>query len=124
MGLRFSNENEGYSEQALHVIRQPDHVAWTVWDQRCEDIAAQMHSHQAAMEAGAIRKYASVVGLSSFIGCDEVTLQETCERVESMCRGEVVCPWGRMFDKHPPLAPPYYVAKVQGALFHLSLIHI
>ena len=117
-GLRFSNENEGYSEQALHVIRQRDHVAWTVWDQRCEDIAAQMHSHQAAMEAGAIRQYESLVGLSSFIGCEAATFQETFEWVELMCRGEVECPWGRSFESHRPLAPPYYVAKVQGALFH------
>ena len=117
-GLRFSNENEGYSEQALHVIRQRDHVAWTVWDQRCQGIAAQMHSQQAAMEAGAIRECESLVGVASFIGCEEATLQETFEGVESMCRSEAVCPWGRNFESHPPLTPPYYVAKVQGALFH------
>jgi len=70
------------------------------------------------MEAGAIRQYESLVGLSSFIGCEAATFQETFESVESMCRGEVVCPWGRNFESHRPLAPPYYVAKVQGALFH------
>ena len=28
------------------------------------------------------------------------------------------CPWARNFSEHAPLRPPYFVAKVQGALFH------
>src|SRR3954467_337818 len=34
-GKRFSNENAGYSEQALKVQRQPGSVAWAIWDERC-----------------------------------------------------------------------------------------
>src|SRR5207248_1375284 len=33
-GKRFSNENAGYSEQALKVHRQPGSVAWAIWDER------------------------------------------------------------------------------------------
>jgi fumarate reductase flavoprotein subunit len=59
-GRRFSNENAGYSEQALNVQRQPDHVAWAIWDERCERIAVQQHSHVLANETGAIKRFDSV----------------------------------------------------------------
>ena len=54
-GKRFSNENEGYSEQALKVARQPDHVAWPIFDERGHRIAMQMHSHVEAEKAGALK---------------------------------------------------------------------
>ena len=33
-GLRFSDESQGYSEQAVKVLAQPGHVAWSMLDQR------------------------------------------------------------------------------------------
>ena len=117
-GLRFSNENQGYSEQALNVVKQLDHVAWTVWDQRCEDVATQMHSHQEATKANAIKKFNNVAELAGYIGCNTEKLQETLRCVERSCLGDFQDNYGRDFTKKPPLKPPYYVAKIQGALFH------
>ena len=117
-GARFSNENAGYSEQALQVARQPGGVAWTVWDRRCQDVAMRMHSHVEAWEAGAIRTCGDVAALAAAIDCDAESLATMVEAVAAMARGEAECPWGRDFSGHPPLAPPYHVAKVQGALFH------
>ena len=117
-GARFSDENHGYSEQALNVVRQPGHVAWTIWDQRCQDVAMQMHSHVNAWEAGAIRTFDDTAGIADMIGCDRVTLETTTKDVDAIIRGDSTCPWGRHFSQHPPLQPTYYVAKVQGALFH------
>ena len=117
-GNRFSDENHGYSEQALNVVRQAGHVAWTIWDQRCQDVAMQMHSHVDAWEARAIMTFDDVAGIAEMIGCDKAVLAATIKDVDSIVRDEAVCPWGRDFSKHPPLHATYYVAKVQGALFH------
>ena len=117
-GVRFSDENHGYSEQALNVVRQPGHVAWTIWDQRCQDVAMQMHSHVEAMEAGAIKRFDSTEGIAGMIGCDGAALAATIGEVADMASGIRPCPWGRDFTKHQPLQAPYYVAKIQGALFH------
>src|SRR5207248_1835834 len=82
LGKRFSHENEGYSEQALKVVRQPGHVAWTLWDERCESVAMQLHSHVEAMHAGAIRRFETIAAVAAFIGCDAKTLQATVHEVE------------------------------------------
>ena len=116
--LRFSNENAGYSEQALNVVRQPERVAWTIWDGRCQEVAMAMHSHVEAWEAGAIATFDAAAGIATAIGCDDAALTATIEDVAAMARGRARCPWGRDFTAHPPLAPPYHAAKVQGALFH------
>ena len=117
-GKRFSDENHGYSEQALNVVRQPGHVAWTIWDQRCQDVAMQMHSHVEAMEAGAIKRFDAPDGVAAIIGCDSAAFAATLGEVAEMAAGERECPWGRDFTKHPPLQAPYHAAKIQGALFH------
>jgi fumarate reductase flavoprotein subunit len=117
-GLRFSNENAGYSEQALNVVRQPGNVAWTIWDERREKIAIQMHSHQECQAAGAIRRLDTVAELARFIGCDAVALERTLRESAEIARGARLCPWSRDFRGHPPLTAPFYAAKVMGALFH------
>lgn len=116
-GLRFSNENAGYSEQALNVVRQPGRVAWTIWDERCEQVAIQMHSHGECHAAGAIKRL-DARELASFIGCDPAVLARTLDDVAAMARGSRRCEWERDFSAFPPLVPPYYAAKVMGALFH------
>ncbi len=117
-GRRFSNENAGYSEQAQKVLSQPGHVAWAIWDARCERVASQMHSHVESTKAGAIRTFAAIEPLASFIGCSAETLRATIEETAAVTRGERACPWGRDFKGLPPLAPPYLASKITGALFH------
>jgi flavocytochrome c len=117
-GERFSDENSGYSEQALKVLRQPTGVAWTIFDERCDRVAVQIHAHQVAREAGAIHTVASVREAACLVGCPEDVLTRTVREVETMARGERRDPFGRDFTGHPPLHPPYRVAKVTGALFH------
>jgi fumarate reductase flavoprotein subunit len=117
-GERFSDENAGYSEQALHVMRQPGSVAWTIFDERGHRVALQMHSHQLALEAGAIHTAATVQDVARLAGSPADVLAGTVRAVEAMARGERQDPFGRDFTGHPPLAPPYRVARVTGALFH------
>jgi fumarate reductase flavoprotein subunit len=117
-GERFSDENAGYSEQALNVMRQPGGVAWTIFDERCDRVAVQIHAHQLAQEAGAVHTVASVREAARLVGCPEDALARTVRGVETMARGERRDPFGRDFTGHPPLHPPYRVARVTGALFH------
>ncbi len=117
-GKRFSNENAGYSEQALNVVRQPDHVAWQIWDERCEKIAIQMHSHVEAQKAGAIKVCKSADEIAEMIGCDAKTLAQTMVEVADFAAGKSLDPFGRDFSGKPPLKPPYSVVKIMGALFH------
>lgn len=118
LGKRFSNENAGYSEQALKVERQPDRVAWAIWDARCEAIAGRQHSHVLANEAGAIRRYDTVASMARAIGCAADVLESTVKEVESIVRGERKDPFGRDFGAKPALEPPYFMSKVMGALTH------
>lgn len=117
-GRRFSHETEGYSEQALKILMQPGGVAWAIWDKRCDDIANEIDNHRQAHVAGAIKDYANAADLAAVIRCDVATLRETIDDVEAMTLGEKKCPWERDFSGFPPLVPPYYCAKVTGALFH------
>ena len=117
-GERFSHENEGYSEQARKVLGQPGGVAWTVFDERCHDIAMQLHSHRDAEAAGAIQRADDVGALAAIIGCDAAVLAATVAGVEAMARGEREDRLGRDFTGRPVLEAPYCVAKVTGALFH------
>lgn len=117
-GQRFSDENQGYSEQALKVLRQPDHVAWIIWDERCQKIAITLHSHVEALSAGAIKRYDSVSEMARAVGCDVETLARTLSDVADAALGKKKDAFGRDFSAHPPLEPPYHMAKVTGALFH------
>lgn len=117
-GKRFSNENAGYSEQALNVQRQPDHVAWAIWDERCERIAIRQHSHVLANETGAVKRYHSAEAMAKAIGCDAPTLVQTVADVAAVARKERKDEFGRDFSTKPPLQPPYCMSKVMGALAH------
>jgi fumarate reductase flavoprotein subunit len=85
-GQRFSNENSGYSEQALHVHRQAGQYAWAIWDERGEGPANKQHSHMQANEAGAIKRHDSVASLAKAIGCDEAGFGRDICRRGSLCK--------------------------------------
>ncbi|MFI5013373.1 MAG: FAD-binding protein [Hyphomicrobiales bacterium] len=117
-GRRFSNENAGYSEQALKVLGQPGGVAWAIWDTRCDQIASQMHSHVETKKAGAVKSFSEIGSLANFIGCPRADLGATIAEVEAITKGARQCFWGRDFKNFPPLQAPYFCAKITGALFH------
>ena len=118
LGRRFSNENAGYSEQALNVARQPEHVAWLIWDARCEEIAIRMHNHVEAQQAGAVKRCNTVAEIAKMIGCDAATLEQTVAEVADIANGKKKDAFGRDFSTKPALKAPYCVAKIMGALFH------
>ena len=117
-GQRFSNENSGYSEQALHVHRQAGQYAWAIWDERGEIPANKQHSHMQANEAGAIKRHDSIASLAKAIGCDEQVLAATFADVAACASGQKADALGRDFTHKPALQAPYYLCKIIGALTH------
>ena len=117
-GLRFSDEARGYSEQAVKVLAQPGHVAWSILDQRLHDLMMKFDDFQQAARAGAVLKADDVAGLAGRIGVPVAALQSTFAEVNRIKSGDQADPFGRDFHGKPPLVAPFYAAKVTGALFH------
>jgi len=117
-GRRFSNENQGYSEQAVPVLQQPGHIAWDIFDDRLLALGRGFEDFRDAEEAGAVRTAKDVTALAEIIDCDAGALQETLDAAAAMARGETADPFGRDFTTNPALEPPYHAVKVTGSLFH------
>lgn len=117
-GLRFSNEAEGYSEQAARVNAQGDSVAWSIFDERCHQLMLTFEDYRNALAAGAVIEAQDVEALAERTGLPGCALAETLAEVAMSARGEAEDRFARDFTGHPELAPPYRSAKVTGALFH------
>jgi fumarate reductase flavoprotein subunit len=117
-GQRFANEARGYSEQAVDVVAQPGHIAFTIYDARLHELMQEFDDYRDAMAAGAIRNAPDLESLCGITGVSLAGLRNTMAQVAAMVRGEAKDPLGRDFTKKPMLAPPYYAVRVTGALFH------
>lgn len=117
-GRRFSNEAEGYSEQAAKVNAQPGHVAWSIFDERLHQLMLAFDDYRDALAAGAVIEAIDVQALAERIGAPTHVLAATLDHAVACTRGEASDPWARDFTGRPPLTPPYRAAKVTGALFH------
>ncbi|WP_321501329.1 FAD-dependent oxidoreductase [Breoghania sp.] len=117
-GKRFSNENGGYSEQAVNVLAQPGGVAWNVYDDRLHLFAQGFPDYMDAVSVGAIREGETIEDLAKATGLPADALAHTFEEVEKIRRGEMIDPFGRSFAGKPVMVGPYYAVRVTGALFH------
>jgi len=113
-GRRFSNEHQGYSEQARDVLVQPGGVAWCLYDEARHGLALGFPDYRDAVAAGAVQSAPDVAGLARALGLPEKELAAT---FAATCSGGAD-PFGRDFSTKPPLAAPFYGIKVTGALFH------
>ncbi|WP_312997797.1 FAD-binding protein, partial [Achromobacter animicus] len=111
-GQRFHDETHGYSEAAVHVLAQPDSVAWNVFDDRTLALARGFPDFVQAEEGQALKTCADVAALAALIGCDPQVLGQTLDSV----RPGAPDPLGRRFER--TLHAPYHAVKVTGALFH------
>jgi fumarate reductase flavoprotein subunit len=116
-GRRFSNEHDGYSEQAVRVLRQPGGVAWTVYDARLHALGLTFEDYRTADAAGAIRTAEDVAGLAAATGLPPAALAATLDEVRSLARHGGTDGFGRRFAA-PPLQPPFHAVRVTGTLFH------
>jgi fumarate reductase flavoprotein subunit len=117
-GRRFANEALGYSEQAVEVLRQPGHVAWSIYDEARHGIMLQFDDYQEAIRAGALIREETPEALASAAGIDAAGLSATLSEVNDAIGSGTPDRFGRSFAGKAPLAPPYYAVRVTGALFH------
>ena len=118
LGLRFSNEVRGYSEQAVEVIAQPGKIAWDVFDEARERPILGFADYEEIRALGGIRKAASLRELAAMMGVPADALERTDDEVNQLRKGKGEDRWGRDFRGTPPLAAPFCAVKVTGALFH------
>jgi fumarate reductase flavoprotein subunit len=117
-GERFSDETQGYSEQAAHVLAQPGGLSWTIFDARIAPIARQFEDFRYAETAGAILTAESWAALAAQARLPIETFAATMDEVERMKREGATDRFGRNFTGLQPLDPPFHAVRVTGALFH------
>lgn len=117
-GLRFANEAAGYSEQAVEVLKQDGHVAWSIYDERRHEVMKQFDDYQQAISAGCLQSADTLNELAAKIGVDPEGLKATVEETFSLIESGEPDAFGRSFAGKAPLSAPYYAVKVTGALFH------
>lgn len=117
-GARFSDESEGYSEQAAVVLAQPGGIAFDIFDERIAAIARQFADFQQAEAAGAVIEAPTIAELADRISVPGAALADSFAEVEDGKRAAKTDRFGRSFAGVPPLSPPFKAVKVTGALFH------
>jgi fumarate reductase flavoprotein subunit len=117
-GGRFSDESHGYSEQAASVLRQPDGVAWTIFDERIAAIARQFEDFRQAEAAGVVISAPDAATLADATRLPAAALRQTLDQVADCKAGQAPDPFGRDFTGVAPLQPPFRAVRVTGALFH------
>jgi fumarate reductase flavoprotein subunit len=111
-GQRFHDETLGYSEAAVHVLAQPQGIAWNVFDDQLLSFAQDFPDFCEAQAAGAVYRCADVATLAAHIGCEAAVLTQTLETVREGTDPVT----GRHFKRS--LAAPFHAVRVTGALFH------
>ncbi|MDP1910015.1 MAG: FAD-dependent oxidoreductase, partial [Hyphomicrobium sp.] len=117
-GVRFCDESQGYSEQAAQVLRQPDGIAWTVFDARIADIARQFEDYRAAERTGAIVSADSLQALATAMHVPAAPFAAAWSEVEALKARDGSDRFGRQFAAAQLFSPFYHAVKVTGALFH------
>ena len=117
-GRRFCDESRGYSEQAADVLRQPDGVAWDVFDARIAAVARQFEDYRNAENAGAILTAGSIDDLAAAMRVPSAAFAAEWREVEDLKARGARDRYGRQFVAEQRCQPPFHAVKVTGALFH------
>lgn len=118
LGQRFSNELDGYSEQARRVLQQPSELAWNVFDGRLRKLVAEFEDFQQAEAHGAVLMADSLDDLARLMNVPETNLVATIANINQMAVGQKTDEFGRNLFANPTLTAPFFAVKVTGALFH------
>jgi len=113
-GDRFANEHQGYSEQAVDVLRQPGGIAFDIFDARLHALGEQFADYRDAVVAGAVKSAPTIEALAAEIGVPADRLAASIAETA----GDGVDRFGRDLSKTPALKAPFYAVRVTGALFH------
>ena len=115
-GERFTRDDQGYSEFAREIMGQPGRVAVGIFDQRIHDVVAHTNHFKDTIAAGALRRADGIEALAAAFRIDPARLRATLADYNA----GVAAGKDRFGRKAlvQPLAPPFYGAKVLGALAH------
>jgi fumarate reductase flavoprotein subunit len=114
-GERFSDETHGYSEQAAVVLREPEGIAFSIFDQRIAAICRQFEDFRNAEAQGAVLTADDPETLARLIKVPSTALGATFAAIADRPSPDR---FGRDWSRATPLAPPYCAVRVTGALFH------
>lgn len=113
---RFEREDQGYSEWAAIVLRQPGGMAIAIWDEQIHRPIEWTSTMVASQRAGGIVRCPDLRELARHFGVDEERLTRTLmEYNRGVAEGRDRL--GRELLTHQ-LVPTFYAAKVTGALAH------
>lgn len=114
-GKRFGDETEGYSAFGVRVLRQPDGLAYDIYDGRIHAAVQSFGDYQDCLRAGAIYQADTLEALAHKLKLPADALSQTLadyQRAAQVGKDE----FGR--TSFGELKPPYYGVQVTGALFH------
>ena len=117
-GKRFSNEHQGYSEQAVAVLAQPNKTAFNIFDSRLLDLGRKFEDFRNAEDSGAVITADTAGQLATRIGVDAGALEATLQECAALASSGQADRHSRRFDIARLLTPPYCAVRVTGALFH------
>ena len=118
-GIRFENELDDISGQALTILAQPGGYCWIVYDEkRHEKAMARFEEYRSAVSIGTPKIAETVAQLSTLTAIPEDALSETLKATRQLCCNSATDAFGRSFQSEHTLEPPYYAIRVTGALFH------
>ena len=115
-GVRFVDELQDYSSLARVYRRQPGQVAYFIWDQHIQDQVCNVLVMRQAMERGGIVRAADATALAQTLGLPEAALEATLQQWVTQPRDSCDA-FGRSAPAKP-LTPPYYAARITGAVAH------
>jgi fumarate reductase flavoprotein subunit len=117
-GLRFVNENQGYSGCTPEVRAQHDGQAYAVFDTRTHEyLLAKMPEYAELAQAGGVKIAPDLAPLAAAFGIAEGPLRATVTEYDAAARSGTDRLGRRQFGL-APLVPPYAMARVTAGLFH------
>lgn len=117
-GKRFSDETQGYSEQAAVVLAQRDGIAFSIFDARIAAIARQFDDFRHAEATGAVLTAVTPDALAAVMKVPAENFVATFTETENLKRSGARDRFGRNWSFVAPLSPPFHAVRVTGALFH------
>jgi len=118
LGLRFSNEHLGYSEQARVVLQQPGRCVWNIYDARIHKSALSFEDYRQAHDARAIKTAPTLQELAALINLPVDFFLNTMSAVDTLCTDSTTDAFGRTFGPEQRMQGPWFAIQVTGALFH------
>src|SRR5690606_8396706 len=90
----------------------------SIFDEQRHQMMLAFEDYQDALRAGAVVQAADLAELAVATKLPQAALEQTLADVRDCVETGAADRYGRDFTGHPPLEPPYYAARVTGALFH------